>query len=64
MTDLVESDKFKNKIFVLGGIHTPEAIHCLVPRPDEVLGWRTNEWIANPLGPEQTSALQIKTRSA
>ena len=25
---------------------------------------RTNEWVANPLGPLQTSALQIKTRSA
>ena len=36
---------------------------CLVPRPDEVLGWITNEWVANPLGPGQTSALQIKTRS-
>ena len=31
---------------------------------DEVLGKRTNEWVANPLGPGQTSALQIKTRSA
>ena len=27
-------------------------------------GWRTNEWVANALGPGQTSALQIKTRSA
>ena len=25
---------------------------------------RTNEWVANPLGPRQTSALLIKTRSA
>ena len=25
---------------------------------------RTNEWVANPLGLRQTSALQIKTRSA
>ena len=25
---------------------------------------RTNEWVANPLGPGQTSELQIKTRSA
>ena len=25
---------------------------------------RTNEWVANPIGPGQTSALQIKTRSA
>ena len=25
---------------------------------------RTYEWVANPLGPGQTSALQIKTRSA
>ena len=29
----------------------------------EVLGWKSNEWVANPLGPGQTSALQIKTRS-
>ena len=34
------------------------------PRMDKVLGWGTNEWVANSLGPEQTSALQIKTRSA
>ena len=27
-------------------------------------GSRTNELVANPLGPGQTSALQIKTRSA
>ena len=25
---------------------------------------KTNEWVANPLGPGQTRALQIKTRSA
>ena len=25
----------------------------------EVLGWKSNEWVANPLGPGQTSALQI-----
>ena len=30
----------------------------------EVLGWNSNEWVANPLDPGQTSALQIKTRSA
>ena len=30
----------------------------------EVLGERSNEWVANPLGPGQKSALQIKTRSA
>ena len=36
----------------------------LVARPDEVLGWRTNEWVPNPLGQGQTSALQIKTGSA
>ena len=35
-----------------------------VAEPDKVLGWRTNEWAANQPGPGQTSALQIKTRSA
>ena len=28
----------------------------------EVLGWKSNEWVANPIGPGQTSALQMKTR--
>ena len=23
----------------------------MVARPNEVLGWKTNEWVANPLGP-------------
>ena len=39
-------------------------VNVFFAMPDEVLSWRTNEWVANPLGPEQTSALQIKTRSA
>ena len=36
---------------------------CLVPRTKYLVG-RTNEWVANPLSLRQTSALQIKTRSA
>ena len=35
-----------------------------VAEPDKVLIGELNEWVANPLGPDQTSALQIKTRSA
>ena len=42
----------------------PLKYSCLIPRPDKVLGWRTNEWVANQLGLGQTSALQKKTRSA
>ena len=42
--------------------HNP--IFCLVAEPDKVLVGELNEWVANPLGPGQTSALQIKTRSA
>ena len=26
-------------------------VACLVPWPDEVLDGRSNEWVANPLGP-------------
>ena len=37
---------------------------CMVAEPDKVLVEEINEWVANPLGPGQTSALQIKTRSA
>ena len=37
---------------------------CLVAEADKVLVGELNEWVANPLGPGQTSALQIKTRSA
>ena len=37
---------------------------CLVAEPDKVLVGELNEWVANPLGPGQTSTLQIKTRSA
>ena len=37
---------------------------CLVAEPDKVLVGGLNDWVANPLGPGQTSALQIKTRSA
>ena len=35
-----------------------------VAEPDKVLVGELNEWVANPLGPGQTSALQIKIRSA
>ena len=31
---------------------------------DKVLVEELNEWVTNPLGPDQTSALQIKTTSA
>ena len=37
---------------------------CLVAEPDKVLVGELNKWVANPLGLDQTSALQIKTRSA
>ena len=37
---------------------------CLVAEPDNVLVGELNEWVANPLDQGQTSALQIKTRSA
>ena len=37
---------------------------CLVAEPDKVLVGELNKLVANPLGPGQTSALQIKTRSA
>ena len=33
---------------------------CLVAEPDKVLVGEVNEWVANPLGPGQTSPLQIK----
>ena len=39
-------------------------IDVWVAEPDKVLVGELNEWVANPLGPGQTSALQIKTRSA
>ena len=37
---------------------------CLVAEPDKVLVRELNEWVTNPLGPGQTSAQQIQTRSA
>ena len=43
--------------------HPKTRQNCLVAEPDKVLV-ELNEWVANPLGPGQTSALQIKTRSA
>ena len=33
---------------------------CLVAELDKVLVRELNDWVANPLGPGQTSALQIK----
>ena len=36
---------------------------CLVAEPDKVLVGELNEWVANPPGLGQTSALQIQTRS-
>ena len=39
-------------------------LNCLVAELDKVLVGELNKWVANPLGPGQTSALQIKTRSA
>ena len=39
-------------------------ILVLVAELDKVLVGKLNEWVANPLGPGQTSALQIKTRFA
>ena len=46
------------------GIGITGTLVCLVAEPDKVLVGELNEWVANPLGPGQTSALQIKTRSA
>ena len=31
--------------------------------PENVLGWKSDEWVANQLSLKQSSALQIKTRS-
>ena len=39
-------------------------LQCLVAEPDKVLVRELNEWVTNPLGPGQTSAQQIQTRSA
>ena len=35
-----------------------------VAEPEKVLVGELNKWGANPLGPGQTSTIQIKTRSA
>ena len=45
-------------------IQNIEQVTGLVAEPDKVLVGELNEWVANPQGPGQTSALQIKTRSA
>ena len=37
---------------------------ALITEPDKVLVGELNEWVADPLGTGQTSALQMKTRSA
>ena len=47
----------------LGSPHPPPNPH-LVAEPEKVLVGELNEWVADPLGPGQTSALQIKARSA
>ena len=39
-------------------------VGVLVAEPDKVPVGELNKWVANPIGPGQTSALQIKTRSA
>ena len=36
------------------------SVECLVAEPDKVLVGELNEWVANPLGQGQTSALQIR----
>ena len=36
-------------------------VPCLVAELDNVLVGELNEWVSNPLGPGQTSALEIKT---
>ena len=41
-----------------------KATCCLIAEPDKVLVRELNEWVASPLGPGQTSALPMKTRSA
>ena len=48
------------QILITMGIWIPDYIWIL--GLVEVLGWKSNEWVANPLGPGQTSALQIKIR--
>ena len=40
-----------------------ENLVCFHARTKYLVG-RANEWVANLLGPRQTSALQIKTKSA
>ena len=48
----------------LGLVYFPLNMTVLVAEPDKELVGELNKWVANPLGPGQTSALQIKTRSA
>ena len=48
------------KFFIFFNMDSP----CLVAEADKVLVGELNKWVAHPLGPGQTSALQIKTRSA
>ena len=59
MDPLGRINKNRRAVYILTGNQT-----CLVTEPDKVLVGELNEWVANPLGPGQTSALQIKTRSA
>ena len=39
---------------------TEKIENCLVAEPDKVLVGELKEWVANPLGPGQTSALQMQ----
>ena len=64
---LPSSDEVDKLFFISTTYYQAEKFNCelcLVAEPDKVLVGELNEWVANPLGPGQTSALQIKTRSA
>ena len=48
---------------VLTCIVSCQGVVCLVSEPDKVLVGELNKWVSNPLGPGQTSALQMKDRT-
>ena len=54
--------KIHFKIFINLFLSVKSTINVWIHGLVEVLGWKSNEWVANTLGPGQTSALQIKTR--
>ena len=62
--NLDNTDCFKYSILYSHLMYNKVPTDCLVAEPDKVLVGELNEWVANPLGPGRTSALQIKTRSA